>query len=75
MPEAQSTGSLDEAAEKGGFEETLAALKAAVEADVDAFLRRGRANAQDFEALERAVHRRALDAADRVIKAAGVQRS
>ena len=75
MPEAQSTGPLDEAAEKGGFEETLAVLKAAVEADVDAFLRRGRAHAQDFEALERAVHRRALDAADRVIKAAGVQRS
>ena len=75
MPEAQLTERLDRAAEKGGFEETLAALKAAVEADVDALLRRGRANAQDFEALERAVHRRALDAADRIIKAAGVQRS
>lgn len=60
---------------KGASRRRWQRLKAAVEADVDAFLRRGRANAQDFEALERAVHRRALDAADRVIKAAGVQRS
>ena len=53
----------------------FAALEAAVQADVDAFLRRGRVNAQDFEALERTIHRRALDAADRVIQAAGAQRS
>ena len=32
-------------------------------------------NAQDFEALDRTIHRRALDAADRVIQAAEAQRS
>ena len=53
----------------------FAALEAAVQADVDAFLRRGRGNAQDFETLERTIHRRALDAADRVIQAAGARRS
>ena len=50
-------------------------MEAAVKADVDAFLRRGRVNARDFETLEWTLHRRALDAADRVIKAAGVRRS
>ena len=76
MPEAQATRPLGHAAEKGGFkEEVFAALEAAVQADVDAFLRRGRVNAQDFENLERTIHRRALDAADRVIQAAGAQRS
>ena len=76
MPEAQATRPLGHAAKKGGFKkEIFAALEAAVKADVDAFLRRGRVNAGDFEALERTIHRRALDAADRVVKAAGVQRS
>ena len=79
MPEAQATRPLGHAAEKGGFkgfkEEMFAAMEAAVKADVDAFLRRGRVNARDFETLERTIHRRALDAADRVVKAAGVQRS
>ena len=57
MPEAQATRPLGHAAEKGGFkEEVFAALEAAAQADVDALLRRG------FEALERTVHRRALDA-------------
>ena len=45
MPEAQLTEPLDHAAEKGGVKETFAALEAAVEADVDAFLRRGSVNA------------------------------
>ena len=76
MPEAQATRPLGHAAKKGGFkEEIFAALETAVQADVDAFLRCGRVNAGDFEALERTIHRRALDAADRVVKAAGVQRS
>ena len=76
MPEAQATRPLGHAAEKGGFkEEMFAAMEAAVQADVDAFLRRGRVNARDFEALERTIHRRALAAADRVVKAAGAQRS
>ena len=76
MPEPQATKSLGHTAEKGGFkEEVFAALEAAVQADVDAFLQRGRVNAQDFEALERTIHRRALAAADRVIQAAGAQRS
>ena len=76
MPEAQATRPLVHAAEKGGFkEEVFAALEAAVQADVDALLRCGRVNAQDFEALERTIHRRALDAADRIIQAAGAQRS
>ncbi len=76
MPEAQATRPFGHTAEKGGFkEEVFAALEAAVQADVDAFLRRGRGNAQDFEALERTIHRRALDAADQVIQAAGARRS
>ena len=76
MPEAQATRPFGHAAEKGGFkEEVFAALEAAVQADVDAFLRRGRGNARDFETLERTIHRRALDAADRVIQAAGARRS
>ena len=38
---------------KRGFKEKVfAALEAAVQADVDTFLRRGRMNAQDFEAGE-----------------------
>ena len=41
MPEAQLTEPLDQAAEKGGSKEMLAALEVAVEADVDALLRRG----------------------------------
>ena len=60
MPEAQLTEPLDHAAEKGGLEEMFAALEAAVKADVEAFLRRGNANAQDFETLLQTVHRRAL---------------
>lgn len=76
MPEAQATGPLGHAAEKEGLkDEVFAALETAVQADDDAFLRRGRVNAQDFAALERTLHRRALDAADRVIQAAGPQRS
>ena len=76
MPEAQATRPLGRTAEKGGFKkEVFAALEAAVQADVDAFLRRGRVNAQDFESLERTIHRRALAAADRVIQAAGAARS
>ena len=75
MPEAPARP-LGHAAQKRGFkEETFAALEAAVKADVDAFLQGGRANAGDFEALERTIHRRALAAADRVIQAAGAQRS
>ena len=62
-------------AEKGGVEETFAALEAAVEADVDAFLRRGSVNAQDFETLLQTVHRRALATATRVVKRVGAQRS
>ncbi len=57
MPEAQLTEPLDHAAEKGGVKELFAALDAAVKADVDAFLRRGDANAQDFETLLQTVHR------------------
>ena len=51
MAEAQLTEPLDHAAEKGGVKELFAALDAALKADVDAFLRRGDANAQDFETL------------------------
>ena len=53
----------------------FAALKSAVEADVDAFLRRGSVNAKDFETLLQTVHRRALATARRVVEAAGAQRS
>ena len=53
MPEAQLTEPLDRAAEKGGLEEMFAALETAVKADVEAFLRRGNVNAQDFETLSR----------------------
>ena len=53
----------------------FAALKSAVEADVDAFLRRGSVNAQDFETLLQTVRRRALATATRVVEAAGAQRS
>ena len=41
MPESQLSEPLDHAAEKGGCKQMFAALEAAVEADVDAFLRRG----------------------------------
>ncbi len=41
MPEAQLTEPLDHAAQKGGVEEMFAALEAAVEADVGAFLMDG----------------------------------
>ena len=75
MPEAQLTEPLARAAEKGGFEEKFAALEAAVKADVEAVLRRGRVNAQDFETLERTVYRRALATAERVAKGLGAQRS
>ena len=75
MPEAQLTERLDHSAEKGGFKETFAALEAAVEADVDAFLRRESVNAQDFETLLQTVHRRALATATRVVQAVGAQRS
>ena len=67
---------LDHAAEKRGFkEEMFAALEAAVEADVDAFLRRGSVNAQDFETLLQTVHRRALATASQVAKVVWAQRS
>ena len=75
MPEAQLTAPLDHAAEKGGVKETFAALEAAVEADVDAFLRRGSVNAQDFETLLQTVQRRALATATRVVQAVGAPRS
>ena len=74
MPEAQLTAPLDHAAEKG-VKETFAALEAAVEADVDAFLQRGSVNAQDFETLLQTVQRRALATATRVVQAVGSQRS
>ena len=76
MPEAQSTEPLDHADPKGGVSKKMfAALEAAVKADVEAVLRRGRVNAQDFETLERTVYRRALAAAERVAKGIGAQRS
>ena len=76
MPEAQLTEPLDPAAQKGGAnKKILAALEAAVKADVEAVLQRGRVNAQDFETLERTVYRRALAAAERVAKGLGAQRS
>ena len=74
MPEAQLTEPLDHAAEKGGCKEMFAALEAAVEADVDVFLKRGSVNAQDFETLLQTVHRRALATASRVVKAVGLSR-
>ena len=75
MPEAQLTEPLDRAAEKGGFEEMFAALEAAVKADVEAFLRRGNANAQDFETLLQTVHRRALATASQAVKTISAPRS
>ena len=68
MSEAQLTEPLDRAAEKGGLEELFAALEAAVKADVEAFLRRGNVNAQDFETLEQRVHRRALATVSQAVK-------
>ena len=68
MSEAQLTEPLDRAAEKGGLEELFAALEAAVKADVEAFLRRGNVNAQDFETLEQSVHRRALATVSQAVK-------
>ena len=75
MPEAQLTEPLDRAAEKGGLEETFAALEAAVKADVEAFLRRGNVNAQDFETLLQTVHRRALATASQAVKTISAPRS
>ena len=75
MPEAQLTEPLDRAAEKGGLEELFAALDAAVKADVEAFLRRGNVNAQDFESLEQRVHRRALATASQAVKTISAPRS
>ena len=53
----------------------FAALEAAVEADIDAFLGRGSVNARDFETLLQTVHRRALATATRVAKVVVAQRS
>ena len=76
MPEAQLTEPLAAAADKGGFkEERFAALKAAVEADIDAFLKQGNVNAQDFETLLQTVRRRALATASEVAKVIGARRS
>ena len=75
MPEAQLTEPLDRAAEKGGLEEMFSALEAAVKADVEAFLRRGNANAQDFETLLQRVHRRALATASEAAKTISAPRS
>ena len=75
MPEAQLTEPLDRAAEKGGLEEMFAALEAAVKADVEAFLRRGNVNAQDFETLLQTVHRRALATASQAVKTVSAPRS
>ena len=75
MPEAQLTESLDHADEKRGVMELFAALEAAVKADVDAFRRRGGANARDFETLLQTVHRRALATASQAAKVIGAQRS
>ena len=50
-------------------------MEAAVEADVKAFLSRGNVNAQDFEALEQTVHRRALATASQAVQMIGAQRS
>ena len=75
MPEAQLTEPLDRAAEKGGLEEMFAALEAAVKADVEAFLSRGNANAQDFETLLQRVHRRALATASQAAKTISAPRS
>ena len=41
MPEGQLTDALGHAAEKGDVEELFAALEAAIQADVKAFLRQG----------------------------------
>jgi len=57
MPQAQFTAQLDHAAEGGFKAEMFAALKAAGEADVDAFLHRGGVNAEDFETLLQTGHR------------------
>lgn len=75
MPEAQLTAPLDRAAEKGGLEELFAALEATVKADVEAFLRRGNVNAQDFETLLQRVHRRALATASEAAKTLSTPRS
>ena len=75
MPEVQLMEPLDHAAEKGGVRELFTALEAAVKADVDAFLRRGDANAQDFETLLQTVHHRALATASQAAKVIGAQRS
>ncbi len=53
----------------------FAALEAAVKADVEAFLRRGNVNAQDFETLLQTVHRRALATASQAVKTISAPRS
>ena len=75
MPEAQLTEPLDRAAEEGGLEEMFAALETAVKADVEAFVSRGNVNAQDFEALEQSVYRRALATASQAEKTVSAPRS
>ena len=75
MPEVQSTERIEHAAKKRGFKAVLATVEAAVEADVDALLGPGPVDAKDFEGLVQAVRRQALATADRVVKAAGRQRS
>ncbi len=76
MPEAQRTERIADAAEKGGLpKEMFAALKSAIEADVDAFLSRRSGNPQDFETLERTVRRRALATAARIVEGARARRS
>ena len=75
MPEGQLTDALGHAAEKGGVEELLAALEAAIQADVKAFLRQGNENPQGFETLLQTVHRRALATASEAAKRICAQRS
>ena len=50
---------------KGGFEE---ALRAEVRAEIDALVAPGAADAQDFEALEQAVHGKVLAIAARAVE-------
>ena len=55
-------------AEKGGFKETLAAE---IATEIDALVEASVAGGQDFEALEQAVRRRALDTAARSVDRSG----
>ena len=70
VPEAR-----DGTARSRGRKRGLAALEAAVKADVEAFLRRGNVNAQDFETLLQTVHRRALATASQAVKTISAPRS